>query len=597
MQLYTLIQRLGTGPDVSGQGRVVRNYWPLCSPPEAHMETDNQPTKKRSRPLSGKLALIFIPIGVLAILIVRVLAVEVDFAVANLLTVLISCLLWIAVVVALFTSQASRSLWKLVFAAPWVLLGVVLCLFRVERLDSELKPQFRLRWTPEIELPTSRGTTLSQAADQDQRFVSRETDFPQFLGKNRDGILDGLAIDPDWDASPPEILWKQAIGDGWSGFAVTGDVAITMEQRDDQEWVSAYSIVDGQLLWHYAIPALHTHVAGGSGPRSTPTIANDRVYACSAVSQLACLNLFTGERIWSQELSEIGAVTQGEFEQLVAWGRAGSPLLVNDLVVVPFGGKADDAQPIIAFKAESGEEVWRGGQGQISYGSPILVEIQGVPQILLLGEDHLAAYAPDTGTELWRIPWPGVSNANASVSQPIVLNSNEVFLSKGYGQGARLTKVSLVDGKWQTQTVWDNQRVLRTKFTSCVAHAGYVYGLSDGILECISLATGERQWKKGRYRHGQLLLVGEHLLISSEGGEIVLVKATPDEFVELDKFPVIGDITWNTLTLSGDRLLIRNSDEAACVRIPLLPDKSVPPQSTAEDFDAGTSKNIEAGVL
>jgi outer membrane protein assembly factor BamB len=142
--------------------------------------------------------------------------------------------------------------------------------------------------------------------------------------------------------------------------------------------------------------------------------------------------------------------------------------------------------------------------------------------------------------------------------------------------------VKLADGKWQTSVVWDNQRVLRTKFTNCVVRDGYVYGLSDGILECIDLATGKRQWKRGRYRQGQLLLVGEHLLISAEEGDLVLVEARHDEFVELARYPVIGDVTWNTLTLSGNRLLMRNSDEAACVRLPVV-STYIAEQKSSED--------------
>ncbi len=535
------------------------------------MEMDPAVVTKPSRSWIGKLALVLIPLLIVGITLVRFAADDVDFAIANLLTALMSLLLWLFGVIALYcTPGISRLFWKGLLAAPFVLGLVVAGLFEFERLDGELKPRFRPRWSPDATLPTLSDTPVENAVEQDERFVSRQTDFPQFLGPNRDGMLPDWKIGTNWTANPPEILWKQPIGEGWSGFAVQGDVAITLEQRDQQEWVSAYSILNGGLIWHYTIEAFHTHVAGGTGPRSTATISEGRVYACSAVSQLVCLDLYSGEPMWTQELLELGGVKQAEFETLVAWGRAGSPLVTDGRVIVPLGGAADDAQPIIAFDADTGQELWRGGMGQISYASPSLAEIRGVPQILLVAEDHLAAFAPESGDELWRVPWPGVSNANASVSQPIVLNSTHVFQSKGYGQGSRLTEVDFKDGQWQTSQVWDNQRVLRTKFTNCVVREGYVYGLSDGILECIDLATGKRQWKRGRYRQGQLLLVGPHLLISAENGDVVLVEARPDEFAELARFPVIGDVTWNSLTLSGDRMLMRNSDEAACVRLPVV---------------------------
>ena len=112
--------------------------------------------------------------------------------------------------------------------------------------------------------------------------------------------------------------------------------------------------------------------------------------------------------------------------------------------------------------------------------------------------------------------------------------------------------------------------MLKRKFTNSVVKDGYAYGLSDGILECVALKDGKRQWKNGRYRQGQLLLVGEHLLITSEAGEVVLVQVDPRNFDEVARFAAIGDVTWNTAALSGNRLLIRNADEAACVILPLL---------------------------
>ncbi|MCA9158636.1 MAG: alcohol dehydrogenase, partial [Planctomycetales bacterium] len=130
-------------------------------------------------------------------------------------------------------------------------------------------------------------------------------------------------------------------------------------------------------------------------------------------------------------------------------------------------------------------------------------------------------------------------------------------------------QVEHVDESWTIDVLWTNPTSLKTKFTNCVVRDGYAYGLSDGILECVRLEDGQKQWKKGRYRQGQLLLVGEYLLITAESGELVLVQADPQGMKELDKLAVIGDVTWNTAALSGDRLLMRNAEEAACVLLPL----------------------------
>jgi outer membrane protein assembly factor BamB len=224
---------------------------------------------------------------------------------------------------------------------------------------------------------------------------------------------------------------------------------------------------------------------------------------------------------------------------------------------------------LIALDANSGNEVWRAGSSQISYSTPVVTTLLGQPQIVYISESSITAHAIADGAELWSVKWPSRSNGDANVSQPITLDDSHVLLSKGYGGGAELLKIAKNDAAWTAEAVWKSEGVLRTKFTSCVVKDGHAYGLNDGILECVNLENGKRTWKKGRYRHGQVLLVGETLVITAENGSVVLVAADPKELRELASLPVIGDVTWNTAALSGDRLLMRNSDEAACVILPL----------------------------
>ncbi len=508
--------------------------------------------------------------SLMAIVPIRILAHTFDFALANLLTVLLGGVAWVWLTVALWLSHWPRMWWKVLAFVPLVALAVSLALFQFERVDGDLQPHFRFRWSatnklPALGVPKDSGPTIP--ADL---LVPRDSDYPQFLGINRDANLKAVNLETNWNSSRPQIAWKQEIGDGWSSFAIQGDVAVTMEQRGDEEWVSAYNVLDGALLWKYVIAGKHANVMGGTGPRATPTIADQRVFACSAVSRVVCLELASGQEVWSRELLDLAATNQSDFERQVAWGRSASPLRIENKLLVPLGGTSDSKQTLIAFEASTGEELWRSGTDQISYSSPQLAVLGGVQQVILISETQLGAYAIDDGRPLWSTPWPGSSSGSASVSQPIVVDESHILISKGYGEGAKFLQVGQVDGQWQVETIWANNRVLRTKFTSCVVKDGYAYGLSDGILECVALSDGQRQWKNGRYRQGQVLLVGEHLLITSEAGEIVLVKIDPQNFDELARLQVIGDVTWNTAALSGNRLLMRNSDEAACVILPML---------------------------
>ena len=503
---------------------------------------------------------------VAAIAAIRSTAHAWDFALANALTALLIFVAWMMLTLAVFLSHLPRSWWRVVLLGPIGGLLLFLSTFEFERFNGEMNPQFAWRWSS-AEASASMGA--APKAIRPELLAPRPSDYPQYLGKNRDGTLPHVSIFPDWAASPPRIVWKTGVGEGWSGFAIQGDVAVTMEQRGEHELVVAYSVLDGEMLWRAAIDSRHSNVMGGVGPRSTPTISDNRVYAMSAVSRLLCLDLATGRELWGQELLDLADATQAEFEQVVAWGRSASPLVVNDLIVIPLGGVGAEKHTLIAFDRMLGDERWRGGSDQISYASPALAELSGEWQILMLSEKMLAGYDIETGSQLWTTPWPGSSNGGATVSQPVVVDPTHVLLSKGYGEGCQYLQVKHEENSWTVDVLWTNHASLRTKFTNSVVRDRYAYGLSDGILECVRLEDGKRQWKKGRYRQGQVLLVGEYLLITAESGELVLVQADAQGMEELGKIAVIGDVTWNTAALSGDRLLMRNADEAACVLLQL----------------------------
>jgi outer membrane protein assembly factor BamB len=461
----------------------------------------------------------------------------------------------------------SRFVWLTALFVPLVATTTLLTLFRIDRVDSEIVPKFSWRWNKAAELPEAKGELPTEL---DSFFAPAATDYPKFMGPHANSTLPAIELETNWSEQPPKIVWKQPIGKGWSGFVVQGKAAYTMEQRDQEEWVSCYDVDSGQLLWHYAIPGMHFNPLGGTGPRATPTIFDGRIYAQSAVSELVCLDMRTGELIWSFDMLQASKSIQSEFEAAVAWGRSASPMIAEGKVIAALGGAANSTlQSLIALDAKTGTEVWRAGSGQISYSSPTLSTLQGQAQILYTSESTVTAHAIADGAELWSVKWPSRSNGDANVSQPIAIDESHVLLSKGYGSGSQLLKITKDDSGWSAKPVWKSEGVLRTKFTSCVVKDGHAYGLNDGILECVNLENGKRTWKKGRYRHGQVLLVGDTMLITAENGSIVLVATDPKELRELASLQVIGDVTWNTAALTGDRLLMRNSDEAACVILPL----------------------------
>jgi len=276
----------------------------------------------------------------------------------------------------------------------------------------------------------------------------------------------------------------------------------------------------------------------------------------------------------------------------VAWGRAGSPLVTDDLVIVPAGGprtRRDAAEPeylsIVAFDRGTGAVRWTGGDEQISYVSPELCDVGGKATVMSVNEASVAGYDPADGRELWAFPWPGHSNSDASCSQAVPLDGGRFLVSKGYGIGAAVLE-HVPDAPAGTlvpfRDVWRVPGQLKTKFTNVAVHGGHAYGLSDGILECVRLADGTRAWKGGRYGQGQVLRVGDFLLVQAESGEVVLVECSPARHVVRGRLAALSGQTWNNLCLAGNLLVARNAEEASCHELPLLVPVAAPPAAATD---------------
>ncbi len=459
----------------------------------------------------------------------------------------------------------------------WGLVGIVLaaavCL-RIERVSGDLVPELRFRWSVSPDRLLPKVTSGTAAAGSWEAGVD---DFPRFLGPNGSAALDGPVLDPEWTSRPPQELWRTPIGAGWSSFATCGNNAVTLEQRGDEELVSCRLIATGDMTWSVPVRARHTTVLGGVGPRSTPTIRDGVVFTTGATGWLHAIDGATGRVLWKKDvLADLGIDPEAH-ATAVAWGRSGSPLVTDELVIVPGGGPFFEAKPdgkvaisLVAYDRETGERRWTAGDEQISYVTPELVRIAERDVVLAVNEARVVAYDPADGRELWGFAWPGHSNSDASCSQPHVLADGRIFLSKGYGIGAALFAVAEGGDQPVYDAVWRQPGMLKTKFTNVVIHGGYAYGLSDGILECVRLADGERRWKKGRYGQGQVLRVGGFLIVQAESGEVVLVECSPTGHVERARLAALESQTWNNPCLTGDRLLVRSADEAACYRLPVM---------------------------
>ena len=368
-----------------------------------------------------------------------------------------------------------------------------------------------------------------------------------------------ITLASDWATKAPKLLWRQPVGAGWAGFAVSGDFAITLEQRGKEEQVIAYELQTGRPRWSHRDPVLHDSPLGGLGPRGVPAIDAGQVFALGATGILNALDLRSGRLLWSRNILKDNNSAEPE------WGVAISPLVHEGQVIVAAGGSPGKA--LVAYDRHTGEPVWAAGNGVLAYSSPVLMTLAGREQIVMLNKGTVAGHDPNTGAELWTHEVP---SEQPRAAQPLQVSANRVLFSIGYGIGSRVFELGTTEAAGlAAKLMWATPR-LKSKFANMILHEGSVYGLDDGVFVCLDAETGERRWKEGRFGHGQLILAGKHLLVHTETGEVVLVEPNPERLIEVARFRALDGKTWNPPAFAAPILLVRNDLEAAAYELAVL---------------------------
>lgn len=380
--------------------------------------------------------------------------------------------------------------------------------------------------------------------------------WSDFRGVNRDGVYREGPILTEWPADGLKPLWKQPIGGGYASFTIAQGRAFTIEQRRDKEVVVAYDLQTGREVWTYGWTMRFSEMMGGDGPRATPVWHDGLLYALGATGEFHVLDAATGKLAWSHN------ILADNRAQNIMWGMANSPLIVDEKVIVTPGGPG--GKSVVAYHKKTGDRIWGALDDQAAYTSPMLVILAGVRQILLATAKRIVALRPEDGALLWEYPWVTMYDINSA--QPVVVSANQVLFSAGYDHGSILLELSPKDSGLAARPVWENKN-LKNRFNSSVLYAGHIYGYDEGIFACIDARTGQRMWKGGRYGYGQAILAGDHILVLTESGELVLIKAAPDSLQEITRSPAIEGKTWNHPAIAGGVLLVRNAREMAAFRI------------------------------
>jgi len=458
--------------------------------------------------------------------------------------------------VALVAALGLFGIWDLMYAGP---------------MSGNFDVTLSWRWVPTPEEKflanlEARKSDESGKADAN-KFKGRELaepDWPGFRGPNRDSVQPGVVLGQDWAAQPPRELWRVRIGPGWSSFVVAGKRLFTQEQRGLIEAVVCYDADTGQEIWSHKDKARFWESLGGAGPRATPTLTGGKLFCLGATGLLNRLDPLTGKQIWQSDINKEAG------RKPPTWGYSSSPLVTDGLVIVHAGGAGDKG--ILAYDIETGKLRWGAPAGDHSYSSPHLAEILGQSVVLMISNTGLDMVDPADGGKLGEFAWP---MQGFRVVQPLVVDDSSLLLGTQMGQGTKRIKLSLEgEGdrkRFKAQQTWLSRR-MNPYFNDFVAHKGHLYGFDNNIFACIDLATGERKWKGGRYGNGQVLLLPDEdqLLVLSETGEIVLLRAGAEDHVELTRYRAFKGKTWNHPVLIGNRLYVRNSEEAACFEMPVV---------------------------
>jgi len=329
-----------------------------------------------------------------------------------------------------------------------------------------------------------------------------------------------------------------------------------MEQDQDHEILIARSFEDGAETWRVAEKTKWHDMLSGTGPRSTPTLHNGKLYTLFSHGKLSRVDANSGNVEWSIQVTP-------ESYEFPEWGLAISPLIWNDMIILSLGG---ENSAVKAYSINSGEQVWQSEvAGKAVYLSPEVLRLLDEDHLIVSLVGKIVSLDPKNGKTLWEKPWKIFMN-NAQIVQPIAVSNDSILLAAGYGKGAECFTIARDEEneKYRVQSSWKSKD-LKAKFSNPILKDGYLYGLSENLLVCLEAKTGKLMWRGKKYSYGRILLVDQKLLILGHSGVLSIIDATPEEFREISSRQLLSDARcWNGPAFVNGYLLARNGEQIAC---------------------------------
>ncbi|SKB01235.1 Outer membrane protein assembly factor BamB, contains PQQ-like beta-propeller repeat [Prosthecobacter debontii] len=398
-------------------------------------------------------------------------------------------------------------------------------------------------------------------------------EWGKFRGPNNDGTTAATKV-ANWKNAQIKTLWKTDTPSGFSSFAVAGAKAFTIVTGESEgnvgETLVALDVRTGKELWSKPLTVINKYDGGGDagtpenkggdGPRSTPVVNGDKVYAIDANLGVFCFDAATGKPIWNRDVMKENAGVQ------IKWQNAASPVIDGNILLMCGGG---EGQALLGLNKETGDVVWKGENDKMTHATPILADIHGVHQAIFFTQVGLVAVTPENGKVLWRADYPFKVSTAAS---PVVWE-DIVYCSAGYGVGAGAFKVSKKGNDFSAEQIWRRENECFNHWSTPFVKDGYLYGMFSfkeygaGPLACVDIRTGKDMWKEPGFGPGQAILAGDKIIALSDKGEIVVVEANPEKYIELKRDDVLDGKVWSYPVLAYDRIFARSTKEGVCLEI------------------------------
>jgi outer membrane protein assembly factor BamB len=392
-------------------------------------------------------------------------------------------------------------------------------------------------WSPPLPRPEAWGQTAGVA------------EWSQWRGPNRDGHSAETGLLQQWPQGGPSRLWQAGgAGDGFSSFSASHGRLYTQGARGGTEYVMAFDAATGKKVWETANGPRYRN-AQGDGPRSTPTVDGDRLYALGAAGAFSAFNAGTGQKIWSVDFVDVfGGITPG-------WGYSESPMILGDRIILNAGGRRAS---IVAINKADGKTLWQNHSDEAGYSSPVLLRTGSLRQVVFFTGERALAVDPRDGRLLWSYDRP--ANNTANIATPVV-RGNRVFISSDYGTGAGLVTVRAAGAIAAAEEVYFT-REMRNHHSSSVLVGDTLYGFSSSILTALNFDTGKMVWRDRSVGKGSLIYADNRLYLYSENGVVGLAEANPTAYREHGRFTIQtgNSPTWSHPIITNGKLILRDQD-------------------------------------